>query len=40
MDEMITVVAFETLTMAAPQGQFANKTKRQSEHINNPEGMT
>lgn len=39
MEEIITVVAFVTLTVTTPQGQFANKTKRQSEHVHKPEGV-
>jgi hypothetical protein len=39
MNEMITVVTFKTLTVATPHGQLANKTNRESEHIDNPEGM-
>jgi hypothetical protein len=40
MNEMITVVTFKTLTVATPQGKLANKTNRESEHVDNPESMT
>jgi len=40
MNEMMTVVTFKTLTVATPQGQLADKTNRESEYIDNPEGMT
>jgi hypothetical protein len=39
MDEMITIVAFKTLTMATPQRKFANEAKGQGKHIDKPKGM-